>query len=77
MPWVVPLLSICLWKKKNRKPTIIIMIINLESIKQVKDTLLFMVAVEGMLYLGHDGALHGFNLATQFSQLPLLATEEH
>lgn len=33
----------------------------------MEDTFLFLVVGQDMLHLSHDGALHGFNLTTQFS----------
>lgn len=48
-----------------------------EPRKSQKDTLLLLVVGEDVLNLGHDGALHGFDLPTQVSELPLLATQEH
>lgn len=47
------------------------------SKKRLKDTLLFLVVGKDVLYLGHNSALHSFNLSSQFSQLPLLAAQQH
>lgn len=37
------------------------------SKKKLKDTFLFLVAGQDVLYLRHNGALHGFNLSMKFS----------